>query len=197
MPHAYREAQRQGMRKARQTLTPDEVRTATFNRSPLAWRGYSEDEVTAFLGQVADSMVEAGRERAALRKEINRLRNYYRNQGEDVDRIRLIAGGPPENLLDYVVKSAWWQLEVSRRFAELLETDPDEADATLYDARVRAALAMANAIDEHAGGRPGLEELRRVIVWLRAFAYATQVQVDGASDVLREAQAQATRWQQP
>src|SRR5687768_13257092 len=66
-------------------LTADEVRAVVFNRSQLGWRGYSEDEVEAFVAAVADSMAVVDDERAALRAEIARLRNYYRSRGDDVD----------------------------------------------------------------------------------------------------------------
>ena len=62
-----------------------EMRSARFGPSPVGWRGYSEEEVTAFLGRVAGWIETDEAERAALRAEIDRLRRYYRTRAEDVD----------------------------------------------------------------------------------------------------------------
>lgn len=76
-------------------LTAEEIRSARFNQSPMAWRGYSEEEVGAFLARIAAGMETDDAERTALRAEVERLRQFYRSHGEDVDRAALLPRHRP------------------------------------------------------------------------------------------------------
>src|SRR3954451_14292443 len=87
---SHEEAPVRAFRKLRaekdRRLTAAEIRSARFGQSPMAWRGYSEEEVSAFLSRVAAGVEADEAERAALRAEIDRLRHFYREHGADVDR---------------------------------------------------------------------------------------------------------------
>lgn len=72
---------------AARRLSAEDVRTVRFSQSPMAWRGFSEEEVAAYLARVAAQMETEAAEREALRAEVDRLRNFYRNNGTDVDRV--------------------------------------------------------------------------------------------------------------
>lgn len=66
-------------------LTPDRVRNKDFSRTKLGHRGYSEEEVRAFLYRVADDIATGDMEKADLRAEVERLKNWYKERGTDVD----------------------------------------------------------------------------------------------------------------
>jgi DivIVA domain-containing protein len=173
--------------------TPDEVRTATFNQSQLAWRGFSEDEVREFLTRVADSMAAADKERLALRAEIDRLRNFYREHGADVDRV---GGGPrhprrtgdEDSLVRRVEQYTDVQLEWAKQYATLVDDRADEqADEVFHHAKVQAALAMEQAIRIVVDGTDAFSrttgaELRRASEWLSAFAHALHAQLEVVND---------------
>ncbi len=177
--------------KGPSTLTADEVRAATFNQSPLAWRGYSEDEVRAFLNQVADLLAAAERERAGLRQEVDRLRNFYREHGTDVDLVsRRGQGAGVGGLLDRVAAYAEVQVERAKEYAALVERRYEEqATAVIQHASVQSALAVEDSIrlSRAVGYAPPVldpRELDRASLWLRAFYDALSAQLRATNDVL-------------
>jgi len=175
--------------------TPDEVRAATFSQSQLAWRGYSEDEVRAYLAKVADTMVAGEKERMGLRAEIDRLRNFYREHGADVDR----AGGgshrrrtrvDEDDLVRRVGQYTDVQLERAKRYATLIDgRAAEQADEVFHHAKVQAALATEQSVQTRLD-ESGLlatvaqAELERASSWLRAFAYALHAQFEVTNDAL-------------
>jgi DivIVA domain-containing protein len=172
--------------------TPDEVRNAMFSQSQLAWRGYSEDEVREFLAKVADAMAAATKERAALRAEIDRLRNFYREHGTDVDRVNGASrrrDPEPGSLMGRMGAYTEVQIARARQFATLVDgRDEKEADEVFHHSKVQAALATEQAIRALVEGENGrspaaLAEMRRASAWLRAFAYALCAQIEVANDV--------------
>ena len=64
-------------------LTPEQVRRAEFTRTPLGRRGYLEEDVVRFREGVADQLAQSDAEKAELRAELDRLRNYFRRQQID------------------------------------------------------------------------------------------------------------------
>jgi DivIVA domain-containing protein len=174
------------------TLTPDEVRAAKFNQSPLNWRGYSEDEVHAFLNQVADHLAAAERERAGLRHEVDRLRNFYREHGTDVDLVSSARRGQrtEDGLLDRVAAYSQVQVERAKEYAALVDRRYEEqATAVFHQASVQSALAVEDSIRLSTAvgyAQPALDprELDRVSLWLRAFYDALSAQLQAANDVL-------------
>jgi DivIVA domain-containing protein len=178
------------------TLTPDEVRATTFSQSPLAWRGYSEDEVRAFLNQMADQLAAADRERVGLRQEIDRLRNFYREHGHDVDLVSSAerrgrgGGGGGGGLVGRVAAYAEVQVERAIEYAELVDRRyEDQATAVFNHAEVQSALAVEDSIRLSTvvgPGYPALDphELDRASLWLRAFYDALSGQLRATNDVL-------------
>jgi cell division initiation protein len=78
---------------ARSRLTPEGVRRQDFPRAPLGRRGYVEADVERFRARVADELTRHDAEKAELRAEIDRLRNYFREQNIEPRRPRE-EGGP-------------------------------------------------------------------------------------------------------
>jgi len=64
-------------------LTPEAVRRRQFPRTPLGRRGYLEPDVDRFRILVADEIAYSDAEKAELRAEIDRLRNYFRDHRID------------------------------------------------------------------------------------------------------------------
>jgi DivIVA domain-containing protein len=176
-------------------LSPDEVRQTTFRQSQLAWRGYSEDEVDAFKTMMADYMVTFEKERTALRTEIERLRNFYRKHGTDVDvtvpRPRR-APGTRQNMVDQISEHAETNVDQAREYADLITEGAEErAEEILYHAMVRSSMSVQDALRVRweTGNGVGLHELRSALTWLRAFSYALQVDLKVIDDALvREGQ---------
>jgi cell division initiation protein len=185
------------------TLTADDVRAATFNQSPLAWRGYSEDEVRAFLNQVADMLAAADRERIGLRREVDRLRNFYREHGHDVDVVPSATarhgrdagrdagrGTDGSGLFGRVVAYAEVQVERAKEYAGLVERHyDDQATELFHHASVQSALAVEDSIRtstalEYGYPAPDPRELDRASLWLHAFYDALSAQLQATNDVL-------------
>jgi DivIVA domain-containing protein len=175
--------------------TPDEVRSATFTQSQLAWRGYSEDEVHAFLAQVADAMATADSERIGLRVEVERLRNYYREHGVDVDRLtpgtrRGSQGLEVDSLVPRLEQYTEVQFDQARKYATAVDNRNEErAGEVFHHAKVQAALATEQSIRmflDSAGRRSPTTgaELERASVWLRAFVAALYAQLEVINDAL-------------
>src|SRR5215212_6740278 len=105
-------------------LTAAEIRSARFGQSPMAWRGYSEEEVSAFLSRVAAAVESEEAERAALRAEIDRLRHFYREHGTDVDRAPLVESTRPPASPNDLASQARQRLDAvsanAERYADLL-----------------------------------------------------------------------------
>jgi cell division septum initiation protein DivIVA len=72
----------------RSRLTPEGARRQEFSRAPLGRRGYLESDVERFRARVADELTRHDAEKAELRAEIDRLRNYFREQNIEPRRPR-------------------------------------------------------------------------------------------------------------
>lgn len=97
-------------------ITPDLMRTIGFTRVA---KGYRVEEVDAFLNAAAGVLAEADLERTALRAEVHRLRNWYRNKGVDVDPMtgeRSTPTGPPPHAWQAraMAEQAAWVLRSAR-----------------------------------------------------------------------------------
>jgi cell division initiation protein len=66
-------------------LTPEGVRRIEFPRTPLGRRGYNEADVERFRDRVVHEIGKSSAEKAELRQEIQRLRDYYRRNRVDLE----------------------------------------------------------------------------------------------------------------
>ena len=189
-------------------LTAAEIRSARFGQSPMAWRGYSEEEVGAFLDRVA-AFVEADEaERAALRAEVDRLRHFYRDHGTDVDRVPLTAVRRPPASPGDLTSQARQRLDAltanAERYADLLTggvprapDDPvpaaEEARDLLVHAEVSTRIGFEQTIADFRSAYRAhpvgvARELERTLVWLDELTHAVTGQLaalyGAAADVL-------------
>ncbi|MFC7645872.1 DivIVA domain-containing protein [Streptosporangium lutulentum] len=166
-------------------LTPDQVRKKQFSRAKLARRGYSEEEVESFLYRVADEMAGGDKEKADLRAEIDRLKNWYKNQGADVadpgmgqPRVSIDA----VNILSRAQQTADAQIAEAEDYARrLVGQARQQYELTLQEAQQRAEEAAVEAVDAYRSSgvvqSAEAEELESRIAYLRTFAEVTQVQL--------------------
>ncbi|HKN96125.1 MAG TPA: DivIVA domain-containing protein [Pseudonocardiaceae bacterium] len=181
-----------GQSRWRASLTPDRVRTTVFSRASIARRGYDMDEVHLFLQRVAEDIAASEREKGKLRAEINRLRDWYRNRGHDVDATRQASQAHAKAQAVQMLSDAQLQVEAyvaqaqaySRRVAVEAR---QQAELVLRDAQERADAASERAAKDYRYSSGGgyaaeLEEMERRVAWLRAFCHAIQVQLHAATD---------------
>lgn len=173
-------------------LTAAEIRSARFGQSPMAWRGYSEEEVSAYLSRVAAELETDEAERVALRAEIDRLRHFYRDHGTDVDRMPLVNGSRPPPTQGDLTSHARQRLEAlianAERYADLLTggvhrppdhpvAARDEARDLLVHAEVAARIGFEQTVADfraayraHPAGVAA--ELERTLTWLDELTHA-------------------------
>lgn len=179
-------------------LSPDRVRTWEFSRTPLGRRGYNEDDVRLFLARVAEELASADAEKSALRSEIRRLRNYYREHGVDVDGATR-PGAPDEtgptlaaiNLMSQAQQAADAQVAQAEEYSRrLVQQAREQYEDILRQAAEQAAEAAEQAGAAYLDSRgdvtegPEREALERRIAWLRTFAEVTQVQLRSVLEAL-------------
>jgi DivIVA domain-containing protein len=186
-------------------LTAAEIRSARFGQSPMAWRGFSEEEVSAFLARVAAGVEADEAERAALRAEIERLRHFYREHGADVDRVPLVESRRPPATPNDLTSQARQRLDAltanAERYADLLTggvyrapdnpvAPQDEARDLLVHAEVSGRIGFEQTVADfraayraHPAGVTA--ELERTKVWLDEYTHALTRQLAvlyGAAD---------------
>lgn len=178
-------------------LSPERVRTWQFSRTTLGRRGYSEDEVRLFLSRVAEELAAGDAEKAALRAEVHRLRNYFRERNVDIDAPRpdMPDAGPSIaaiNLMSQAQQAADAQVAQAEEYCRRLVAQArDHYEAVLQEAAEQATLAAetAGAAYQASGGAESAggverEALERRIAWLRTFAEVTQVQLRSVLEAL-------------
>ncbi|MEO3873763.1 DivIVA domain-containing protein [Nonomuraea sp. B12E4] len=168
-----------------QRLTPDRVRNKDFSRTALGRRGYSEEEVRAFLYRIADDMANGDSEKADLRAEVERLRNWYKERGTDVtspgaQRSRLNVDAV--NLLSRAQQTADAQIAEAEDYARRLVAQArQQYEQMLVEAQQQAEEAASQAVKTYRSSgevqSAEAEELERRIAYLRTFAEVTQVQL--------------------
>jgi DivIVA domain-containing protein len=185
-------------------MSPERVRTWEFSRSALGRRGYNADEVRLFLARLAEELAAGDREKSALRAEVRRLRNYYRDHNVDLDGSgaeRGAAAAPPRddaptiaaiNLMSQAQQAADAQVAQAEEYARRLVHQAREQ----YEEILREAAEQASEAAERAGAAylesreagvvdgPDQEALERRIAWLRTFAEVTQVQLKSVLEAL-------------
>jgi DivIVA domain-containing protein len=130
-----------------QRLTPAELQTVHFRRAPLGRRGFDEDQVRAFLGQVEQELVRVLNEKAAMQHEVGRLRDRITGspqgvapaQAEDahMQAVRILSKA--QETADHYVADAQ---RYSRELAEEARRGHDEI---LAEAKARAVMVLDEA----------------------------------------------------
>lgn len=189
--------------------TPEEIRSARFGQSPMAWRGYSEEEVSAYLERVATAIEDDAAERIALRAEVDRLRAFYREHGTDVDGVPVRPGHRPPPSPGDLPSQARQRLDAITANAELYADlltggvrpgpdDPppkDRARELLVHAEVSVRIGFEEVLagfrDAYGDRSPAaVGELRRSQQWLEEFSHAQTRQLaalcDAVDDLLPE-----------
>nr|WP_236667475.1 DivIVA domain-containing protein [Nonomuraea sp. K271] len=169
----------------RRRLTPERVRNHTFSRTKLGHRGYSEEEVRSFLYRTADDMAAGDMEKADLRAEVERLKNWYKDRGTDVtapDNQQARLSVDAVNLLSRAQQTADAQIAEAEDYARrLVGQARQQYEQVLQEAQHRAEEAANQAVNVYrsSGGHQSAEaeELERRIAYLRTFAEVTQVQL--------------------
>ncbi|TDC05141.1 DivIVA domain-containing protein [Nonomuraea longispora] len=169
----------------RRRLTPERVRNHTFSRTKLGHRGYSEEEVRSFLYRMADDMAAGDMEKADLRAEVERLKNWYKDRGTDVtapDNQQARLSVDAVNLLSRAQQTADAQIAEAEDYARrLVGQARQQYEQVLQEAQHRAEEAANQAVNVYrsSGGHQSAEaeELERRIAYLRTFAEVTQVQL--------------------
>lgn len=163
-----------------------------FSRASLARRGYDVEEVHLFLQRVAEDIAACEAEKGKLRDEINRLRNWHRVRGHDVDGTGQASQAYAKAQAVQVLSDAQLQAEAyvaqaqaySRRVAAEAR---QQAELMLREAQQRADVASDSAAKDYrsnsgSGYAAEMEEMERRVAWLRAFCHAIQVQLHAATD---------------
>ncbi|WP_331767245.1 DivIVA domain-containing protein [Embleya sp. NBC_00896] len=181
----------------RTPLTPQRVRSTEFNRASLARRGYDVEEVKMFLGRIAEDIAASDTEKSGLRAEIDRLREWYRQQGVETGpqtqaSTSLVPAVKADKQAVAMLSQAQQQADAYVAQAEqycrqVMGEARRQADEMLRDAQASAESAAndaARAYRAQAGGEYAaeLEEMQRRVAWLRAFCHAIQVQLTAASE---------------
>ena len=181
-------------RRAPLPLTPDEARKVTFQQSPLAWRGYSEQEVDEFVARTVQALETAQRETVALHTEVNRLRNFYRQHGTEIDRLadRHAGWSDPRASRPLIAEAKSYtdtQVVHADSYADLVATDAHHhADEALAHAQVRSRILAEELVRTFVSRTPDPRraqlELDQVALWLRALGEALWSQTDAMTQVI-------------
>ncbi|RCG25066.1 DivIVA domain-containing protein [Sphaerisporangium album] len=171
--------------RERQPLTPDQVRKQDFSRTSLGRRGYSEEDVRAFLYRVADDMAAGDKEKADLRAYIDRMRQWYKERGINAEHAapqQQALSVDAINILSRAQQSADAQIAEAGDYARRIIGDARrQYEQILTEAQRQAEEAADAAVGAYrsGGGVHGAEaeELERRIAYLRTFADVTRVQL--------------------
>jgi cell division initiation protein len=180
-------------------LTPESVRRTTFERAGLGRRGYLEPDVERFLVRVADALAWADSEKADLRAEIDRLRNYFREQGTGPAGGGAAADPTPGtptvqavNALSMAQQAADQHIAQAEAYArDLLGTARRQYEAIVLEAHDQAQAAAAAAAEAYVAADQAQHQvsqqadLEAKVTYLRTFAEVTQVQMRSILDALR------------
>jgi DivIVA domain-containing protein len=171
-------------------FTPETIRAIEFPRSPFGRRGYHEDEVRRFLSRIAEDIVAANTEKLYLRAEIDRLRNWYREAGVEIDDgdTRKPPSGQAITLMSQAQQAADLQIAQAEDYARRLLADAHrQYEEIVREAQRRAVAATEPNTGEYPTRHSRDDErvhLERRIGWLRAFAKVTQVQLKSTLEAL-------------
>ena len=185
-------------------LTAEDVRTARFGQSPMAWRGFSEEEVGAFLRRLAAQLEAEEAERRALRAEIDRLRTFYRSHGTDVDQVPVGSTRRPPPSAGDLPSQTRPRLDALTATAELYAdlltggvwrapdapvAPADEARELLVHAEVSARIGYEELVTAFRAAyaeqpEATTAELRRTQTWLDEYTHALTAQLTALHSTL-------------
>jgi DivIVA domain-containing protein len=173
-------------------LTPAEVQSITFGKAPFGRRGFDEDQVQGFLGQVEQDLVELFNERAMLQEECARLRkrilggdvspgeiNGARPEDAHVQSVHILSRAQ-QTADQYVADAERYSRELAgearRHYDEILADAKSRAVLLLEEAHQRASDAASAAgrqsMRDYAGPMTAEErrELEGEVAYLRTFS---------------------------
>jgi DivIVA domain-containing protein len=170
-------------------LSPAGIREVRFTRAPIARRGYDIDEVNRFMYRIAEQVAARDAEKASLRAEVERLRDWIRTRIQDSDdpgapataglNAQMIAlmSQAQQQADSYIAQAEAYSrrltIEARQRADELIT----EAEAAVTQGSYHPATGADTA---EIAAR--LAEVQRRADWLRAFCRATQMQLQAASE---------------
>lgn len=167
-----------------QRLTPAELQTVTFRRSPLGRRGLDEDQVRAFLRHVEHELVRILNEKAAMQNEVLRLRDRIAGDSpaaapiaaEDahIQAVRILSKAQ-ETAESYVTDAQRYSQEIAeeaRRGRDEILADAKARATLVLDEAHRQASTAAAQVRTSAEPMSGDErrDLEREIAYLRTFS---------------------------
>jgi DivIVA domain-containing protein len=126
-------------------LTPTDVRNVGFSKPPLGKRGYSEDEVDAFLDLVCAEMTRLIDENNDLRRQLEQRDRQLRAATAEQTRPPAKAQTPTSPSRDYDTQAAK-VLGMAQQIADRLTTDAKvEANGILSEARTKSERLLSEA----------------------------------------------------
>jgi hypothetical protein len=166
--------------RAGRRLSAEQVRTASFERTPIGRRGYLEDAVTTFLHRVAEELAARDQDVAVLTEQNRRvkaaLRDWQADHGADVAQQQVTA--------EVVTLMARAQEQIDAQLAradlvarQTVQQAQQRHEQIVTEARDRAnreADRVAHAYRAAAGAQYSAdqEQLRRQQVYLQALLQA-------------------------
>jgi DivIVA domain-containing protein len=175
-------------------MSPREIRHTRLAETRLGRRGYERDEVDRLLARIAEDAQNATDEIAVLRAELQRLRDYYRRTGTDVDlELAHHVDAAQVALLARAQAQAERTISEARRQAVLEMTDV-RTQAALFLARVHRDAEELKRRHQDNGENADLEREQRLVAWLNTIRQT----VGGAIPVLQaqlEGISQALAWE--
>ena len=174
-------AETTGRHRLPRRLSADQIRSATFNRTPLGRRGFVEEEVTRFLYRLAEEIGALESRLDNAQAENTRIKSALRewqSQSGDGHGARGGAGAvvPVEaiNLLSRAQRQIEAQVAETERYCRMREEEAHQRyNEIVNEARQHAkedAERVARAYRASAGDRysPEGERAERTGVWLNA-----------------------------
>jgi DivIVA domain-containing protein len=168
-------------------LTPDQVQAVSFPSSRLGRRGYDEEHVRAFCGQVEAELVRLLNEKTTLEEEVQRLRQRllgasdseagtgYRREDAHIQAVRILSKAQ-QTADNYVADAQDYSRQLAqdarRRRDEILAEAKSNAALVLSEAHSQASRAAAAAMSESEIEPPTAGERRELeaeLAYLRTF----------------------------
>lgn len=156
-------------------LSPEQIRHQQFSETGFARRGYKAEEVDLFLAKLAREVDQWSTSYAQMWAEVNRLRNWYRENDVDIDAAqRRQVSVEAANVLVEAQRQADQVIADAHAQARHVQSDArTHAEAIVAQARQDAESA-AHAYRARSGSSymPEREELERWAAWGRSLLAA-------------------------